>query len=105
LIDKDEHKVKKEDGDHEERMGNDEYVCQKCALKVAPGDVKFHGVRGGYSSAHFPLFHFVKVPMCHDCQLRQQKIDVFEKILAIIALGIVLYFMVLGFYILFSLGS
>jgi len=86
-------------------MDNQENVCWKCARKVTAGDTFFHAVRGGYSTAHFPLFHFEKVPLCPDCKGRQQKIELFEKGLALLALGIVAYFMVLGFLFLFNPGG
>jgi len=83
-------------------MDNKEYVCRKCTRKVADGETVFHAIRTGYSAVHFPLFHFEKVPLCMDCLERQQKIDLFEKGLSLLALGIVAYFMAIGFLFLFS---
>ncbi len=77
-------------------------VCQKCSRKVAAEDAVFHGIRMGYSAAHFPLFYFEKVPLCPDCLGRQKKVELFEKGLALIALGIVVYFLAIGFIIMFS---
>ncbi len=86
-------------------MNSGEQACQKCSGKIPAGKVTMHGIRCGYSAAHFPLFIFEKVPLCPGCLERQQKIDVFEKILAVITLGIVLYFLAVSFVIIFSAGS
>ncbi|MFO7951479.1 MAG: hypothetical protein R6U91_01525 [Bacillota bacterium] len=98
----DNEKFKEEDNFKD---GNDNYICQKCSLKIAPGKTTFHGIRQGYSPEHFPLYHFKKVPLCADCLERQKKIDVFEKVLASITLGIVFYFMAMGFLVLFNLAG
>ncbi len=82
-------------------MENKTYTCQKCAQKVNADQVSFHPIRGGYSREHFPLFHFEKLPLCSECLVRQKKIDIFEKVLAILALAIVGYFLVVGFAVLF----
>jgi len=87
------------------RDDGDNYICQKCSVKIAPGDTSFHGIRQGYSPDHFPLYHFKKVPLCSDCLVRQKKIDVFEKVLALITLGIVFYLMGMGFLVLFNLAG
>ncbi len=99
-------KMNKETYREEENFkdGSDNYICQKCSVKVAPRDTTFHGIRQGYSPAHFPLYHFKKVPLCAECLVRQKKVDVFEKVLALITLAIVLYFMGMGFLVLFNLG-
>lgn len=83
-------------------MDNNEVICDKCSKKVCEEDLKYHGVRRGYSAAHFPLIHFEKVPLCPVCLERQGKIEKFEKVLALIALAIVGYFMAIGFLALFS---
>ncbi len=85
-------------------MTNEEQRCHKCAKQVNDREVTNHPIRGGYKREHFPLFHFEKMPLCPNCLERQKKIDVFEKILAVIALGIVFYFMAIGFIMLFSAG-
>jgi len=85
-------------------MTNEEQRCHKCAKLVKGDDIVFFPIRGGYKREHFPLFHFEKMPLCPDCLERQKKIDVFEKILALIALAIVFYFMTIGFIMLFSAG-
>ena len=77
-------------------------ICHKCGKELAPDEVCHHPIRGGYSSAHFPLFHFEKVPLCAECLERQRKLDIFEKILALTALAVVLYFMGIGLLYLFS---
>ncbi len=87
-------------------MNNDikheDHFCNKCSRRVSARDVVFHGVRSGYSAAHFPLLHFEKVPLCPDCLGRQQNIELFEKVLAVIALSIVLYFLAIGFAVMFG---
>ncbi len=83
-------------------MENEKKACCKCSKVIGSGELSYHPIRGGYSPEHFPLFHFEKRPLCPDCLCRQKKIDVFEKVLAVIGLGIVLYFMVSGFIIMFS---
>jgi len=85
-------------------MTNEEQRCHKCAKQVKDRDVTLYPIRGGYKREHFPLFHFEKMPLCPDCLERQKKIDVFEKILAVIGLAIVFYFMAIGFIMLFSAG-
>ncbi len=82
----------------------EEKVCHKCAQKIAAEESVLHPVRRGYSAKHFPLFHFEKAPFCPECLQRQYKIDVFEKVLAYITLGLVLYFMAMGFIFLFGAG-
>ncbi len=79
-----------------------EHLCRKCSKKVLPEEVVFHGIREGYSAAYFPLFHFEKVPLCPACLTRQRKTDFFEKGLAVVALAIVGYFMIIGFVALFG---
>lgn len=86
-------------------MSDDEHICQKCARKISGDETYFHAVRSGYSPVHFPLFHFEKVPLCGECRNRQQKIDLFEKVLAVVALGLVAYFMIMGFLFLFGLRN
>ncbi len=86
-------------------MSEEEYRCHKCGKLVSGKDVVHHPIRGGYKREHFPLFHFDKMPLCRDCLERQKKIDIFEKVLAVIGLAIVFYFMAIGFIILFSSGS
>lgn len=81
---------------------DNEVNCDKCSKKICGNDIAYHGVRRGYSAAHFPLFLFEKVPLCSDCLERQGKIEIFEKVLALIALAIVGYFMAIGFLVLFS---
>ncbi len=83
-------------------MENNDVICDKCSKKLCEDNITFHGVRRGYSAAHFSLFLFEKVPLCSDCLERQGKIEIFEKVLAIIALAIVGYFMAIGFLVLFS---
>ncbi len=83
-------------------MDNNEAICDKCSKKICDNNITYHGVRRGYSAAHFPLFLFEKVPLCSDCLDRQGKIEIFEKVLALIALAIVGYFMAIGFMVLFS---
>ena len=83
-------------------MDNKEVTCEKCSKVICNEENVYHGVRRGYSAAHFPLFLFEKVPLCPDCLERQGKIEIFEKVMAIIALAIVGYFMVIGFLVLFS---
>ncbi len=83
-------------------MDNKEVICEKCSKKACGEDLKLHGVRRGYSAAHFPFIYFEKVPLCPDCLERQGKIEIFEKVLALIALAIVGYFMAIGFLALFS---
>ncbi|MGM0653030.1 MAG: hypothetical protein ACQES4_09670 [Bacillota bacterium] len=83
-------------------MDNNEVICDKCSKKVSAGDLKYHGVRRGYSAAHFPLIYFEKVPLCPACLERQGKIEKFEKVLALVALAIVGYFMAIGFLASFS---
>ncbi len=85
-------------------MPEEEHRCHKCAKTLDDKDVVYHPIRGGYKREHFPLFHFDKMPFCSDCLERQKKIDIFEKVLAVIGLGIVFYFMAIGFIILFSSG-
>lgn len=85
-------------------MTNEEQRCHKCAKSVKCEDIVLFPIRGGYKREHFPLFHFEKMPLCPECLERQKKIDVFEKILALIALAIVFYFMAIGFIMLFSAG-
>ncbi len=84
-------------------MENKLYVCEKCGKNLEEKDTCFHAIRGGYSAAHFPLFHFDRVPLCFECRERQKKIDRFEKVLAILTLGVVLYFMIMGMIFLFGL--
>ncbi len=86
-------------------MDNRENICRKCARKIDASDTSLHAVRGGYSAAHFPLYHFEKVPLCPDCKGHQHKIDLFEKGLALLALGIVAYFMIIVFLPLFHRGA
>lgn len=83
-------------------MDNKEVTCDKCSKIICEEKIVYHGVRRGYSAAHFPLFLFEKVPLCSDCLERQGKIEIFEKVLALIALAIVGYFMAIGFLALFS---
>ncbi len=83
-------------------MSEEECRCHKCGKLVKAEDVIHHPIRGGYKREHFPLFHFEKTPLCPECLARQKKIDVFEKVLAVIGLAIVFYFMAIGFIILFS---
>ncbi len=86
-------------------MSEEKKCCHKCAKPEDNRDLVLHPIRGGYNREHFPLFHFDKMPLCPDCLERQKKIDVFEKVLAVFALAIVIYFMAAGFIILFSSGS
>ncbi len=83
-------------------MSNEEYRCHKCSIIIKADEVVFHPIRGGYTKEHFPLFHFDKMPLCSECLVRQKKIDVFEKVLAVFGLAIVMYFMILGIIIIFS---
>jgi len=83
-------------------MDNNEVTCDKCSKIICEEEIFYYGVRRGYSAAHFPLFLFEKVPLCSDCLERQGKIEIFEKVLALIALAIVGYFMAIGFLALFS---
>jgi len=81
---------------------HEDHFCNKCSRRVSKGEVVFYGVRSGYSAVHFPLLHFEKVPLCPDCLGRQKKIELFEKGLAVIALSIVIYFMAIGFAVMFG---
>ncbi len=81
---------------------HEDHFCYKCSRRVSTGDVVFYGVRSGYSAAHFPLFHFKKVPLCSDCLARQKKTELLEKGFAVIALSIVIYFMAIGFAVMFG---
>lgn len=85
-------------------MSEGEHRCHKCGKLVNSKEIVHHPIRGGYRREHFPLFHFEKTPLCPNCLERQKKIDIFEKVLAVIGLAIVFYFMAIGFIILFSSG-
>ena len=86
-------------------MSDEQIICHKCASKMNGDEAIFHAIRSGYSSVHFPLFHFEKVPLCPDCRNRQRKVDSFEKILAFLALGLVIYFLLSGFFFMFGMRS
>ena len=83
-------------------MQKEQVICQKCAKKVAADQAILHAVRIGYSPKHFPLMHYEKTNLCIGCYRHQQKIDLFEKVVAVFALVIVIYFMVMGLIFLFS---
>ncbi len=73
-------------------MQDDNLLCNKCACTLEKARAIIHPVRSGYSKKHFPLFHYHKVTLCEDCHARQKKIDILDRILAIVALGMVIYF-------------
>ncbi len=85
-------------------MNANQMICDKCTKIIYADEVKYHRIRRGYSAAYFPLFHFENVPLCQDCLEKQGKLEILEKILAIIALLIVGYFMAIGFITIFSTG-
>ncbi len=85
-------------------MNNEEPVCRCCAVKTAPGKLRSHPVRSGYSAKHFPFFHYEKIDLCEKCLQRRLKLDLVEKGLAVLALAVIAYFMVTGIFLLFRAG-
>ena len=80
-------------------------TCSKCGKEVLPENSCHHLVRQGYSLKHFPILQYEKLQLCPDCLGRQKRVDLIEKVAAIIGLIIVLYFMVMGVLLLFGFAG
>lgn len=80
-------------------MGN----CQYCGSEIGEEETSPHLVRSGYSLRQFPLLSYKRIYLCPACSLLHQRKDKFEKILAIIALVVVISLLTVAHLILFGL--
>lgn len=76
--------------------------CQQCGLMMEPGESSEHLVRMGYSLSTFPLLSYRRLNLCLDCLEKQKKKDRLEKVLAVIALALVISVLTFGFLMLFG---
>ncbi len=77
-------------------------ICNRCGIEISPENTTCHLVRKGYSLEHFPALKYEKLLLCPECRQRQKKVDIAEKVVAILTLGIVLFLLVIGILLLFS---
>lgn len=77
-------------------------VCQKCGIFLEEHNSHSHLVRTGYCPTMFPFIKYKKMALCPFCYKKQLRADNWEKMLAIIGLGIVLFLMAHWFFLLFA---
>jgi len=92
----------KENGENGNKT-TEETFCFKCGLKLPHDRLTYHLVRKGLDPSFFPFLKYEKTPLCPECYKTQLRVDKFEKVLAIITLGIVLYLLLLGYLFLFGI--
>ena len=76
-------------------------ICGSCGYEIELHQAKFHLVRMGYCPTMFPFLKYHKIPLCTVCHKKQQRVDKWEKVLALIGLSLVFYLMMHWFVFIF----
>lgn len=76
--------------------------CWDCGEKTPEKDLYTYTVEAGYDAQRSPPLSYKEVQLCVECLDKQKKKEKFKKTASAVVLGVVIFFICLGFYLLYT---